>query len=193
MFKIMAFLTRREDIETRAFIEYYETRHVPLIRSLAPTPIGYRRSYLVRGDELNIEGDEIGFDVVTELVFPEPQRVSRLEDGRSPRPARASRSSPTTRRGSSIAPARRRTSWRSMSRPIPRLRAEAPEILPAMLILLPNCECCDRDLPPESDQARICTYECTFCADCAENRFATSARTAAAISSAARSARRRSC
>ena len=40
-----------------------------------------------------------------------------------------------------------------------------------MLILLPNCECCDRDLPPESDQARICTYECTFCADCAENRF----------------------
>ena len=40
-----------------------------------------------------------------------------------------------------------------------------------MLTLLPNCECCDRDLPPESDQARICTYECTFCADCAEERF----------------------
>src|SRR3954467_13724905 len=71
MFKIMAFLTRREDVETQAFIEYYETHHVPLIRSLAPTPIGYRRSYLVRGDELNIEGDEIGFDVVTELVFPD--------------------------------------------------------------------------------------------------------------------------
>src|SRR3954462_10021260 len=70
MFKIMAFLTRREDVETQAFIEYYETHHVPLIRSLAPTPIGYRRSYLVRGDELNIEGDEIGFAVVTELVFP---------------------------------------------------------------------------------------------------------------------------
>ena len=51
-------------------------------------------------------------------------------------------------------------------------RQERSEILPAMLILLPNCECCDRDLPPESDQARICTYECTFCADCAENRFA---------------------
>jgi uncharacterized protein len=40
-----------------------------------------------------------------------------------------------------------------------------------MLMLLPNCECCDRDLPPHSDQARICTYECTFCADCAEGRF----------------------
>jgi hypothetical protein len=37
------------------------------------------------------------------------------------------------------------------------------------LELRPNCEYCDRDLPPASDQARICTYECTFCADCAEN------------------------
>ena len=40
-----------------------------------------------------------------------------------------------------------------------------------MLEMRPNCECCDRDLPPESDQARICTFECTFCADCAEARF----------------------
>ena len=40
-----------------------------------------------------------------------------------------------------------------------------------MLELRPNCECCDRDLPPDSDQARICTYECTFCADCVEQRL----------------------
>lgn len=40
-----------------------------------------------------------------------------------------------------------------------------------MLILKPNCECCDRDLPPESREARICTYECTFCAECVENRL----------------------
>ena len=40
-----------------------------------------------------------------------------------------------------------------------------------MLELRPNCECCDRDLPPDSDQARICTFECTFCADCVESRF----------------------
>ncbi|HVZ98681.1 MAG TPA: DUF1272 domain-containing protein [Caulobacterales bacterium] len=40
-----------------------------------------------------------------------------------------------------------------------------------MLELRPNCECCDRDLPPESAEARICTYECTFCASCAENVF----------------------
>jgi hypothetical protein len=37
-----------------------------------------------------------------------------------------------------------------------------------MLELRPNCECCDRDLPPNALDARICTYECTFCADCVE-------------------------
>jgi uncharacterized protein len=37
-----------------------------------------------------------------------------------------------------------------------------------MLELRPNCECCDKDLPPESVDARICTYECTFCVSCAE-------------------------
>jgi hypothetical protein len=37
-----------------------------------------------------------------------------------------------------------------------------------MLDLRPNCELCDRDLPPDSPDARICTYECTFCAECVE-------------------------
>ena len=37
-----------------------------------------------------------------------------------------------------------------------------------MLQLRPNCECCDRDLPPESTLARICSFECTFCAACVE-------------------------
>jgi hypothetical protein len=40
-----------------------------------------------------------------------------------------------------------------------------------MLELRPNCECCNRDLPPESVDARICSFECTFCAPCAESRF----------------------
>jgi uncharacterized protein len=38
-----------------------------------------------------------------------------------------------------------------------------------MLELRPNCELCDIDLPPAAANARICTYECTFCADCVEN------------------------
>jgi hypothetical protein len=41
-----------------------------------------------------------------------------------------------------------------------------------MLQLRPNCECCDVDLSPDSRAARICTFECTFCATCAEDRFA---------------------
>ena len=36
-----------------------------------------------------------------------------------------------------------------------------------MLELRPNCECCDKDLAPESREAMICTFECTFCVDCA--------------------------
>ena len=36
-----------------------------------------------------------------------------------------------------------------------------------MLQMRPNCECCDRDLPPESAEARICSFECTFCEPCA--------------------------
>jgi hypothetical protein len=38
-----------------------------------------------------------------------------------------------------------------------------------MLELRPNCEYCDKDLPPNATDARICTYECTFCADCVDN------------------------
>lgn len=36
-----------------------------------------------------------------------------------------------------------------------------------MLQLRPGCECCDRDLPPDTMIARICSYECTFCEPCA--------------------------
>lgn len=41
-----------------------------------------------------------------------------------------------------------------------------------MLEIRPNCEACDKDLPPDSEQARICTYECTFCADCVDGLLA---------------------
>ena len=36
------------------------------------------------------------------------------------------------------------------------------------LELRPNCECCDKDLPPDATEARICTFECTFCANCVD-------------------------
>jgi len=37
-----------------------------------------------------------------------------------------------------------------------------------MLQLRPNCECCGRALAPDSTEARICSFECTFCAACAD-------------------------
>ena len=40
-----------------------------------------------------------------------------------------------------------------------------------MLELRPNCECCDCDLPPDSSLARICSFECTFCASCSEQKL----------------------
>jgi uncharacterized protein len=40
-----------------------------------------------------------------------------------------------------------------------------------MLELRPNCECCDKDLPPEASDAMICTFECTFCRSCVETRL----------------------
>jgi hypothetical protein len=40
-----------------------------------------------------------------------------------------------------------------------------------MLQMRPGCECCDRDLAPDSGDARICSFECTFCATCAEHKL----------------------
>ena len=41
-----------------------------------------------------------------------------------------------------------------------------------MLIVKPNCECCDVDLKPDSLDARTCTFECTFCDDCTKGPLA---------------------
>lgn len=38
-----------------------------------------------------------------------------------------------------------------------------------MLELRPNCQLCDRDLPPNSADARICSYECTYCVQCVDS------------------------
>ena len=40
-----------------------------------------------------------------------------------------------------------------------------------VLQLRPNCEYCDTDLPPQAMDARICSYECTFCAGCGETKL----------------------
>jgi hypothetical protein len=40
-----------------------------------------------------------------------------------------------------------------------------------MLQLRPNCECCDSDLAGDSGAAYICSFECTFCETCAQQRL----------------------
>jgi hypothetical protein len=40
-----------------------------------------------------------------------------------------------------------------------------------MLEMRPTCECCGVDLPPESTEAMICSFECTFCRVCVDTRL----------------------
>jgi uncharacterized protein len=51
------------------------------------------------------------------------------------------------------------------------IRLASTREIPVALQLRPNCEYCDKDLPPGSTEARICSYECTFCADCVQNKL----------------------
>ena len=68
MLKVMAFLVKKQGLDTADLIEYYETHHVPLILSLAPAPTTYKRNYLRRDTPTTAPDD---FDIVTELVFPD--------------------------------------------------------------------------------------------------------------------------
>ena len=40
-----------------------------------------------------------------------------------------------------------------------------------MLEIRPTCEHCNKSLPFDSDEAMICTFECTFCSDCVQNEL----------------------
>jgi hypothetical protein len=40
-----------------------------------------------------------------------------------------------------------------------------------MLEMRPSCERCDRDLPPDSQDAMVCSFECTFCRTCVEGEL----------------------
>jgi uncharacterized protein len=40
-----------------------------------------------------------------------------------------------------------------------------------VLEIRPNCECCDKDLPPDATDALICSFECTFCTECSTTKL----------------------
>ena len=71
MFKVLAFPSKREDLSAEAFIDYYETKHIPFILSLAPGPTLYKRRYFTRGTEMEAGNGSVDFDIVTEVGFPD--------------------------------------------------------------------------------------------------------------------------
>jgi uncharacterized protein (TIGR02118 family) len=76
MIKAFGYLKRKPGLSPREFADYYEHNHVPLVLSIAFMPMVYTRNYIQRGDAFNIEGDEIGFDCMTELVFADRDEMS---------------------------------------------------------------------------------------------------------------------
>lgn len=70
MIKTIAFLKRKPGLSQEDFIRYYETRHVPLILSIAPQICGYRRNFLIAEGAIIYPGATMpDFDVVTELWY----------------------------------------------------------------------------------------------------------------------------
>jgi len=73
MFTVFAFLAKRDEISMQEFINYYENKHIPLILTLAPAPLVYKRRYLVRDQELTKSGNLVDYDVMTELGFADQE------------------------------------------------------------------------------------------------------------------------
>ena len=94
MIKTIAFLKRKAGMSQEAFERYYETRHAPLILSIAPQICDYRRNFLRTAGAIVVPGlPAPDFDVVTELwyadeaafaaalaAFTDPVNAKRIAD-----------------------------------------------------------------------------------------------------------------
>src|SRR5690242_19124063 len=70
MFKSIALLKAKAGLTREQFIEYYETRHAPLMRQLLPQIIEYRRNFIDLKDAFIFEGATApDFDVITEIWY----------------------------------------------------------------------------------------------------------------------------
>jgi len=76
MIKVFGYLKRKPGLSPQEFADYYEHHHVPLVLSKAFVPTVYKRNYIQRGDAFNMEGHEISFDCMTELVFADRDDLS---------------------------------------------------------------------------------------------------------------------
>ena len=111
MIKVFGYLKRKPGLSPQQFADYYEHNHVPLVLSKAFMPMVYKRNYIQRGDALNIEGNEIGFDCMTELVFADRDDLSAWMASLA-----VDRDCPETKRTSSIEPQREPT-WLTSAPP----------------------------------------------------------------------------
>lgn len=68
-FKVIALLRKRADISREAFIDYYESRHAPLILSVFPSIAAYRRNFADFSSAFASDAAPFDFDVVTEIEF----------------------------------------------------------------------------------------------------------------------------
>jgi uncharacterized protein (TIGR02118 family) len=68
--KVIAVFSRKPGLSREDFIEYYETKHVPLIRKMVPQLQEYRRNYVNPNGTFIASGmTPPDFDVVTEFWF----------------------------------------------------------------------------------------------------------------------------
>jgi uncharacterized protein (TIGR02118 family) len=79
MFKVMALLTKKAGMPWADFVEYYETRHSGLIRSLFPWIVEYRRNFIdMTGAIMGAAATAPDFDVVTALWFKDRTDYDRM-------------------------------------------------------------------------------------------------------------------
>ncbi|MGC6475587.1 MAG: EthD domain-containing protein [Parvibaculales bacterium] len=82
--KLVALISKRDSISEADFKTYYETHHVPLIKSLFPTIAGYKRTYLLEEHSLNetlpLESDGVQqqVNVITEIIFDDEDGLNEF-------------------------------------------------------------------------------------------------------------------
>lgn len=78
-FKAIALLAKRADIDRAAFVDYYENRHAPLILSLLPGIVAYKRNYAdFDGAFVSAGAAPFDFDAVTEMWFADRAAYDRM-------------------------------------------------------------------------------------------------------------------
>jgi len=69
MYRVFGFLQKLPHLSMEAFTDYYETRHIPLVLSIAGQPPVYKRRYIDRDKPTTRGAGTVDFDVMTELAF----------------------------------------------------------------------------------------------------------------------------